>query len=677
MEKYFTDEISKNIDNELRKYNITIELAKIKTDKEKISIKLKALKTLNIVLNSITYNKELLQTFGALIYEILLESEDKSLVFYEKGIESFIKILNVEPFDIKAKESLEILTSAFYNLFDKEISIQILSKVLNIIPESITSNFNIATLYSNIFDIDKSIYHFKLCLELNKYKNDIKNDILIYNSIHTLLFNNSRYELDLKYMEYAIIKHKDDPNINLNIATLYTKLGNKDLAIIFFKIAINNYDKSLISNHEKLLSLIYSNFAFYYTLKPNFELARKYANMSYEINPTINTLSCFLMNLNYDIHDNIMYNTNEHKKVNTFFTRYEPYLFDKQFFNTNKINIGIISGDLTPQHAVNYFISTFINNYNKDKFTLTCYSDNEHGDCKRLKNMTAKQGSDLIYNDKIHILIDLHGHTTYSRLDIFANKPSPIQITWIGYPFTTGLNEMDYRITDNICDNENSQQYYTEKLLFLENCFLCFNPRFLPDINRNKNDKLIIGCFNRPNKMSDKFIEMCNKILEMYPKSELKFNSESFIDSDIFNEFLLKFKNKDRISNIVSPRLINEHLLTYNQVDICLDTFPYSGTTTTCECLSMGVPVLTIYNEDNFHVSNVTASILKNSDLDFYVCSNEDDLIFKLCKIINNEISINKDEIRTKFLTGKVCNQELHVKNLETLFTNLYIKHSS
>lgn len=669
MEQYLTNEISNNPDQDLEEYNTNIELAKIKTDKEKIAIKLKSLKYLNIVLNSITYNKELLQTFGALIYEILSESEEKSLILYEKGIDSFIKILNVEPFDVKAKESLEILISSFYNLFDKEISINILSKVLNIIPESITFNFNIATLYN---DIDKSLYYYKLCLELNKINNNIKNDILIYNSIHTLLFNNAKYELDLKYMEYAINKYKDDPNINLNLATLYTKIGQKEKPLEYFEKAIDNYDKSLISDHQKLLSLTYSNFAFYYMIKPNFELSRKYSNISYQLNPTLNTLSSSLMNLNYDIHDNKMHNTNEHRKVNNFFTRCEPYLFDDQFFNTDKINIGIISGDLTPQHACNYFISTFINNYNKDKFTLTCYSDNELGDCKRLKNLTSKQGSDLIYNDKIHILIDLHGHTTYSRLDIFANKPSPIQITWIGYPFTTGLNEMDYRITDNICDSENSEKYYTEKLLYLENCFLCFNHRFLPDLNPNLNDKLVIGCFNRPNKISDRFIDMCNKILEKYPNVELRFNSESFIDTDIFNEFLKKFKNKDRISNILSPRLINEHLLTYNQVDICLDTFPYSGTTTTCECLSMGVPVLTIYNKDNFHVSNVSASILKNSDLDFYICSDEEDLISKL-----NNLSINKQEVRKKFLEGKVCNQDLHVKNLETLFTDLYIKHST
>ena len=651
MELIFTDEKINNFQEELIKVNLYIE-AKEKT---------KAALLLNKIINSIIYNKDILQTFAALLYEILIETKLNE-VLYEKSIDSFITILNNEPFDIKAKESIEIVISKFYNLIDRQVSIQILHKVLEVIPNSSICNSYIGILYNSI---EKSLYYYKLALELNE-----GNNIIIYNNIYILLFNNDKFELALEYMKHALLYYKDDPNINLYLATLYTKLGEKELPLALFKIAINNYNKSIISDHKSLLSLIYSNFAFYYMKLPNFDLARKYANMSHEILPSTNTLSCFLMNLNYEINKDKMYNTNEHMKINNYFTRCKPYIFDKNFYNTDKINIGIVSGDLTIQHAVNYFISTFINKYNKDKFTLTCYSDNEHGNCKRLKNMTSKEGSDLIYNDKIHILIDLHGHTTYNRLDIFANKPSPIQITWIGYPFTTGLNEMDYRITDRICDNDNSQIYYSETLLFLNNCFLCFNPRFLPTIVKEHRTKLVIGCFNRPNKMSDEFIEMCNQILKCYPEVELKFNSEAFSDKDIFSEFLTKFKHIDRISNIISPRLINEHLLTYNQIDVCLDTFPYSGTTTTCECLQMGVPVLTIYNPNNFHVSNVTASILKNSQLDFFICDNKEDLISKL-----NNLSVDKEQIRRQFLDGKVCDQELHVKNLEEMLVDLYNKH--
>lgn len=671
-DEIFTDERTEKYNELLALSNNYINDAKVTDNKEsRISLRIQAIKTLNIIINSVDYNRNVMHCFGALLYEILIENDVKSSLFYTKCIDTLIKVVENDPFDTGTKNSIEKAITDLYTFFDSLLNIKLIKDAINVIPESISLNIIIALLYTKVHNIDKALYHNKLALCLNKATEDknIKkdNDITIYNNIYNIFIDRNLKEIALKYMIEAASLYENDPHINLNLGSVYTLIKNNDLPLQFFKRALENCLNTNLCEQNKLLSHIYCNMAFYYATKPDFELEIKYAKLSYELKPTIETLRCILMSLNYQYHSDKMFVLHEHLKVNNFFNRCKPYTFDSNFFNTEKINIGIVSGDILNGHAVYYFIKTFINGYNKDKFTLTCYSENHIDGCKSLIGLSAKEGSDLIYNDKIHILFDLSGHTTYSRLDIFANKPSPIQITWIGYPFTTGVKEIDYRITDNICDNKNSECYYTEKLLYLDNCFLCYEPAAIVPIVNSQRENLVIGCFNRPNKMSEQFINMCNNILHRYPNVILKFNSQTFIDNDIFQKFLSKFEHKDRVFNIESPRTLQGHLVTYNEVDICLDTFPYSGTTTTCESLQMGVPVLTIYNPENFHVSNVTSSILKNSNLDFFVCSDEEDLIQKL-----DNLHIDKNKIQNCFLNGIVCNKKLHLKNLEGILERLY-----
>jgi predicted O-linked N-acetylglucosamine transferase (SPINDLY family) len=196
-----------------------------------------------------------------------------------------------------------------------------------------------------------------------------------------------------------------------------------------------------------------------------------------------------------------------------------------------------------------------------------------------------------------------------------------------------------------------------------------------------KNTYLTIGCFNRVNKITEPVIKLFNNILLKNKNVRFVFKTKSLININIADKFISTFDKIVRNRIIILPCTLSheEHLETYNLVDIAIDTFPYSGTTTSCESLFMGVPVLSLYDKKNyFHPQNVSVSILKNSGLDFYVCNNIEEFIDKIKIIEVKPIEFWKNlkhTTRQIFLNGKVCNKKLYIKNIQNLFVELFNKH--
>ena len=485
-----------------------------------------------------------------------------------------------------------------------------------------------------------------------------------------------------------------------------------DLAENHYKLAISNYSKTVVSTDPTfLLSELYLNYGHMHSYNGDNEKSLDAYNQSLKTVPKFALpFQNKIMNLTYvfDQLEDKMYITEQHKHINKLYAKNPmPYKFDSSYFKTldGKINIGIISGDFI-DHPVSFFIGTYLKNFDTSKFNVTCYSEclidtvlfNTNLKFKFIKNMSQENASNLIHNDRIHILLDLAGHTAFNRMDIFSYKPVPIQVTYIGYPFTTGLNEMDYRITDNICDHPTiSQKFYTETLLFMNNCFLCYNPLVIKRSDQNQQSKFVypkiaetpyiknkyitIGCYNRINKITDSVIYEFNKILKTNKNIRFVFKTKALINKNIAKKFLDKF-SKDvvkRITILDCTLTHEQHLETYNKVDIAIDTFPYSGTTTSCEALFMGTPTFSLYDSDTyFHPQNVTCSILKNSGMDNYICQSTDEILIKIKELEDNPIEFWKElknNTREQFMNGKVCNQTEYMKDLEGLFTQLYEKH--
>ena len=308
-----------------------------------------------------------------------------------------------------------------------------------------------------------------------------------------------------------------------------------------------------------------------------------------------------------------------------------------------RLRIGFVSGDLK-NHPVGYFIEGLLAHLDRNAFELIAYPTVPHVDAStvRIKSyfsawkpffgMDDEAAAALIHDDRIHILIDLAGHTRYNRLPVFARKPAPVQVSWLGYFATTGLKEMDYLIADAHTLPESIEQYFTEKIWRLPETRLCFTP---PDMDvpvstlpALRNGYVTFGCFNNLTKMNDKVVELWSRIMTSVPNSRL------FLKTKQLNEAAIRQHTAERFAahKIDASRLIMEstesrekYFAAYNRVDISLDPFPYPGGTTTVESLWMGVPVLTL-NGESF-LSRQGVGILMNSGLADWIANDAEEYV--------------------------------------------------
>ncbi len=360
-----------------------------------------------------------------------------------------------------------------------------------------------------------------------------------------------------------------------------------------------------------------------------------------------------------------------------------------------KIRIGYVSGDFR-SHSVSFFASPLLRHHDKEKFEIFCYYNDDVTDqqtikmrgfsdrWRKIKGKDDLRVSEMIMKDRIDILVDLSGHTGHNRLTLFGLKPAPIQVTWLGYPNTTGMCEIDFRLTDVFADPVGiDDEFYTEKLVRLPRTFLCYegDPKLSnkPDIPFKKNGFVTFGSFNNSMKISDITINAWARILKGVPGSKLLLKTSIKNDSNdqLLSMFAQNGINEDRI--ILQGRLEGyaDHLNLYGEIDIALDTFPYNGTTTTCEALWMGVPVVAFSGDR--HASRVSASILNNVGLPNFVADDVSgyvDLAIKMSKDMPYIGSLRKS-LRKKMASSNLCNAKAFATDIEAAYEQMYAQLNS
>ena len=265
-------------------------------------------------------------------------------------------------------------------------------------------------------------------------------------------------------------------------------------------------------------------------------------------------------------------------------------------------------------------INQLITNFVESDIELLAFSTNEKEDSisKSLKQKFSdwiplshsknfKESAEKIYKKAPNILIDLNGHTKFNVLPVFAFRPAPVQVTWLGYSGTTGLETIDYKLADSHVVSEAEEKFYTESIWKLPNCFLC--PIIPPDagdissLPANQNGYITFGSLNRFEKIGPAVIECWSKILKALPGSRLLLKNAGGERSYIVKKIKQRFLN----NGVDESHLIFEdkserrsYFDSYRRIDIALDTFPFTGGVTTTDALWMGVPVLDKAGKDTF-----------------------------------------------------------------------------
>jgi predicted O-linked N-acetylglucosamine transferase (SPINDLY family) len=297
-----------------------------------------------------------------------------------------------------------------------------------------------------------------------------------------------------------------------------------------------------------------------------------------------------------------------------------------------KLRVGYVSADFR-QHSVGYFIEAAIEKHDRAAFEVVCYSDVDIPDSMTTRMQAQATGwraihglpnesvVRLVQQDQIDILVDLAGHTSRNRLPVFAAKPAPVQVSYLGYPNTTGLSAMDYRITDSHVDppGGDADQLSVEKLIRLDPCAWCYRPpEPHPPVAPAAGERPVtFGTFNAIAKVNEPLIATWSAILREVPESRFFMKAGGLAAPSaaqrVRAQFISNGIEAERVELVSHVLAASQHLAAYAQLDIALDTFPYHGTTTTCEAMWMGVPVVTLAGRT--HAGRVGVSLLSNLKL--------------------------------------------------------------
>ena len=355
------------------------------------------------------------------------------------------------------------------------------------------------------------------------------------------------------------------------------------------------------------------------------------------------------------------------------------------------LRIGYMSADLF-EHSVAYYVRALLTHRDPSQFQTYCYHTGTAIDAvsKELQQLTDNwrhvralndaQLAAKIRADRIDILVELTGHTQHSRLQMLRDKPAPVVVTYLGYPNTTGMPTIDYRVVDELTDPPESDQFHTERLVRLPGCFLCYTPRTnAPAVAPPpciENGHITFGSFNAIKKVTPRVMALWCRLLREIPTARLVLKGESFsspaslaLFDTMINDHGIDRGRIDLLGRIASKA---DHLDAYRLLDIGLDPFPYNGTTTTCEALWMGVPVLSLAGAN--HASRVGLSLLTAIGLPELAHHDEEAFIEAAADLANDpeKLQSMRSTMRDRVANSPLCDGPGFMRRLEAGYRSMW-----
>lgn len=403
--------------------------------------------------------------------------------------------------------------------------------------------------------------------------------------------------------------------------------------------------------------------------------------------------SNLLLNLHYTGDDGAGAIAEAHRQYGLRFSRARATPHRNTVDPERRLRIGYVSADFR-RHSVAFFLEPVIERHARMNFEVYCYSDVGRPDriTERFQALAGAGWRDirgyndgrfagLVEADGIDILVDLGGHTANSRLASFAGRPAPVQVAYLGYPNTTGLEEIDYRLTDAVADPEGAAlPWHSEELVRLPGSFLCFRPPGgappvspLPSLD---GAPFTFGSFNNMAKVSDRAVAAWAEILNRVPGSRLALKNKALGDVPARHRLQARFAaygiGPERLWMSGAIESLGGHLAAYSFVDLGLDTFPYTGTTTTCEAMWMGVPVVSYAG--SAHVERVGASVLSAAGLSEFTAHDERSYVEVAVAAAGSagRLASLRSSLRERLSLSPLLDEAGFTRRLETVYRELW-----
>jgi protein O-GlcNAc transferase len=541
---------------------------------------------------------------------------------------SYIEALKFRPDLVEAHNNL---AAVLIKLGQPEAAIASYRQALELAPDQAEVHSNLGVALKKLGKFEDAVASYRRALA-------IKPDLAeAHSNLGTVLHKLGQIDESLRSYRKALEIAPDNADVHNNLGFLQNELGQ-------LEAATDSYRRALGGNPEHIESL--SNLGSVLADLGKLEEAAASYRRALEIKPDYTLAhSNLIFTQNYmENHSSSELLAEARRFGETVAQQAHPYtIWNNSPESARCLRIGIVSADLRV-HPVGYFAENVLGaliSQAGGRLELFGYYNFPEADAitERIKSLcrawhdihelSDERLAQLIRDDNIDILIDLSGHTGKNRLPMFAWKPAPVQVTWLGYFATTGVSAIDYLIADPWTLPESEEVNFSETIWRLPETRLCFTPPAevvdvapLPVL---ANDFITFGCFNNLTKINDQVVALWARILVAIPNSRLFLKSRPLGEASVQQQVRSRFAEH----GIDPQRLILEpyvprgnYLAAYNQVDIALDPFPFPGGTTTVEALWMGVPVLTLAGKH--FLARQGVGLLMNAGLPEWVASDSD-----------------------------------------------------
>ena len=572
-------------------------------------------------------------------------------------------------------------------LYEKNKFLTVIQKTKSLLRNfkfSITLYNILGMAYAKIEKFDNAIENYQIALNLNPQYH------LTFYNIGILYHEKKEFEKAIFYYKKAIEHFPNYLNALYNLGFVYKQKGQFVKAAKLFKTIISKEPKYF--NAYRCLSEIFCEYGDFKTGEKN--LRTSFEKLIEEKKITPNSLDHFshiFFGLNYNPDYSAEQIYSYYKQFDQKFgvplqKHWQPFPQIKK--NKPKLKIGYVSPDFK-KHSVENFLKPVLKNHNHKKFEIYAFAELSQEDSTTqeyksyvdqwvpTQGFTDWEMAQKIRELEIDVLVDVAGHTKGNRLGVFAYKPTPISLSWLGFGYTTGLSAIDYFLTDSIVAPQGSEHLFSEKIWRINDyCYCCYEEKAemgkvgpLPALEKGY---ITFGTLTRAIRINDRVIKVWAEILKRIKNSKLLINSKSY-DNMLASRLLIKkFQAEDISPNRLEIGYQSPPWDLMRQIDIALDCFPHNSGTTLIEHLYMGNPFITFSNRPG--VGKIGSSILCTLGHSEWVATSEEEYIQKAVNLASDieKLNIIRGSLRKKMEQSPIMDHKGFVKKLEKAYKQMW-----